>query len=437
MSGLVQSSVPKEKVPLPLVLILLMYSGTILSPYYLLPFLRPLAPQTLLAAAAMVTGAIYLVIVRKRLSLERIQWAYLAYCLTATIGLYRSHAVLLLDEGTLVVSNIWKHLVLLIIIAMCATSMRSIAITWRWVLVTIALFLLHSLKALLAGHSGPQGRFDNYIGMISNADYIGVFAAISSVLFVQSAQEAADRRLKGLCYALSVISLVIMVKTHTRSALLVLLATVIYWAIWGGASAGRWRRLKLIALVAGLVLVVGKVSSSEEGGYLDRMASILRFRSPEADFNTRSRLFLWQQGLRIGLDHPLLGVGSGATPPYLDLTYDEVDLRERAGFSEVNSLHNSYIQIFSERGSVGILFFLLMVMFSYVNLRYVSARDPSLPGLRRAKVIADGAAIYLVGYAVGAWFITIDYDWTLFVIVGLAVSLRRHVEEQSREAASA
>lgn len=316
MSALVPSSVPKEKVPLPLVLILLMYSGTIISPHYLLPFLRPLAPQTLLAVAAMVTGAIHLAVARTGFSLERIQWAYLAYCLVATIGLYRTHAAGLLDEGIPVISNIWKHLVLLFIVTMCARSMRSITFVWRWMMVTIALFHLHSFKALLAGYTGPQGRFDNYIGMVSNADYIGVFAAISGVLFVQSAQVAADRRLKGLCFALSAIALVIMVKTHTRSAFLVLFATVIYWAIWGVSSAGRWRRLILVGLVAGLVLMVGKVSSSEEGGYLDRMESILRFRSPEADFNTRSRIFLWHQGLKIGLDHPLLGVGSGATAPY-------------------------------------------------------------------------------------------------------------------------
>lgn len=434
MNGVDQASGLKERVPPSLLLILVMYSGTILSPYQLLPFLRPIAPQTLIAAAAIVTAVFYLAVNGTGFGLERIQWVYLAYCLAAIIGLHQSQEVGFLSDGIQIVANIWKHLVLLFIIALCARSVRTISLVWKWLLVTISLFHLHSFKALLAGYTGLAGRFDNYVGMVSNADYIGVFAAITSVMFLHNAQETRDLRLKGLCYSLSAIAIVIMVKTHTRAAFLVLLVTVVYWAIRGGSFTKSLRRLRIILFAGGLLLVVGRISSSDEGKYFERMASIMRFQSEDADFDTRSRLFMWRQGVRIGLDHPVLGVGSGATTPYLDLRYEDVDLRDKGRESEGFSIHNTYIQIFAERGLFGLLLFALMLLFAYRNVQYIALLNTSLSNMSRLKVIAEDVGIYLVGYMTGALFITIDYDWTLFVVVGLAVSLRRLAEVQSQEA---
>jgi O-antigen ligase len=177
------------------------------------------------------------------------------------------------------------------------------------------------------------------------------------------------------------------------------------------------------------ILIIGSMSNLEINSYFDRISTISRYRSNDADFNIKSRFFMWEQGIEIGLTHPLLGVGLGATAPYLALEFEGVQLRDKESKVEGFSMHNTFIQIFAECGVIGLVLFCLMLFFAYRNLTAVARFAKGQPEQKQLVILADVGRLYFVGYLVGGMFTSIDYDWTLFAFVALAISSRQYIQK--------
>lgn len=422
--------IKKETISLPLVFILLFYSGTIIALHIVFPVLRVLKPQTLFASMAILLTILQLFSGNVTLKFERIQITYISYCLIATIGLYRAAEVGLLANGQELIANIWKHLALLMILVAYVRTLPEITFVRRWIFVTVALFVLHSMKAILAGYSGLGGRFDNYVGLISNSDYVGIFLAAFVVIFLHIAMQTGKKFSRLVWFVLGIFSLIIVVKTQTRAAALVLGILTPYWIIITSPSKTEiFKKGIMILFVIGALFIIGSMSSSQIGSYFDRISTISRYGSKDADFNIRSRFFMWEQGINIGLTHPLLGVGSGATAPYLDLEFEGVELKDKGSNIEGFSIHNTFIQIFAECGLAGLVLFCLMLLFAYRNFNAVARFAKGQSGRQQLAILADVGRLYFVGYIVGAMFNSIEYDWTLFAFVALAISSRQYIQK--------
>lgn len=430
MSHILGAEGKKEVILLPLIFILSFYSGTIIAIQMVFPLLRALYPQTIFAGMAILFSVLYFFTGKATLKLERVQALFIAYSVLATIGLYRSAEVGFLLEGEEIVSVIWKQLIFLIILVLFTRTFSAITFALTWILLTVALFVLHSIKAILAGHSGSAGRFDNYVGLISNSDYIGIFVAIFVVVFLHMALQTRKIHIRLFWFTLSMFSLVIMVKTQTRAAVLVLGILAPYWIfVTSSSKAAIFRKGFALLLVVGALAFIGSLSNSKHGSYFDRIATIAQYDSDETDFSTKSRFFMWKQGLAIGFANPLLGVGSGATAPYLELEFEGVALKNKASKAEGFSMHNTFIQIFAERGITGLVLFCLILLVAYNNLNVVANYSKGHPERLRLALLADIGRLYFVGYVVGSMFCSIDYDWTLFAFVALTVSSRRYIDE--------
>lgn len=424
--------VSKDSAPLPLVFILLFYSGTVIALQSVFPVMRIFHPQTIFSGIAIILAVVFLFIGNNTLNFDRIQKYFAVYCILATVGLYRSSEAGCLTLGMESVSILWKQLVFLVIIISFTRTLLVLVFVQQWILITVALFVLHSTKAIFAGYTGAGERFDNYVGLISNADYIGIFTAIFVVIFLHVALHA-QKVIKRLFWAvLSVFSLIIMIKTQTRAAVVVLGVLVPCWMFIASSSKIEiFQKAVVLLLSIGTVFIIGSLTGTNYGSYFDRISTITRYASDEADFNTKSRFFMWNQGIAIGMANPLLGVGSGATAPHLELNFEGVELKSKAGTAEGFSIHNTFIQIFAERGLAGLVPFCLMLLYAYMNNNAVARFARRQPEKRQLAILADVGRLYLVGYVVGAMFISIDYDWTLFAFLAQAVSSRRYIQENS------
>lgn len=430
MNHVAPALVKEKATPLPLIFILLFYSGTIIALQIVFPALRPLYPQTIFAGMAILLSALSLVNGNATLKLEWIQKVYIAYCIVATIGLYRSAEVGWLVKGQEEVLIIWKHLVFLMILIAFTKSLSRIFFTLAWLLATAALFALHSMKAILAGVSGLAGRFDNYVGLVSNADYVGIFFAIFVVVFLHLALQKQKSLRRQSWFVLSILSLIIMANTKTRAAFLILAVLVPYWILITSHSAAEiFKKGIRLLLIVGALIIIGSLANFNYGSYLDRFSTITKSDSAQADFNIKSRLFMWEQGIAIGLDNPLLGVGTGATTPYLKLTFEGVDLQDRTSKVESFSLHNSFIQIFAERGLPGLILFCLLLLKAFKNFNAVARYAKGHPERQQLALLSDVGRLYFVGYVIGNMFNPIDNDWTFFTFVALSVSSAGHIHE--------
>lgn len=140
-----------------------------------------------------------------------------------------------------------------------------------------------------------------------------------------------------------------------------------------------------------------------------------RFEAMGEDNTSTSRIDLWERGLVLIDQYPLLGVG-----------YENwLVAQERVfGIEESQVCHNIFIQCASELGYVGLSVLLLMIIFTFVNNYQVrkmvrqSSRDN-----RFLFFMAHGLDGALVGYMVSGFFVTVLYYPYFWINLAMTASL--------------
>jgi O-antigen ligase len=152
----------------------------------------------------------------------------------------------------------------------------------------------------------------------------------------------------------------------------------------------------------------------------------------EADLSsTAAREQLLKQGIRITLQHPLLGVGPGV------FAYVAWDQRKAetgiGGWAQVN--HNTYLQMSSETGIPGLLFFagtvFLCVRYTLADYRRLARFKPEIAKIHLYLFTS------LASLAVGIFFLSEGYSNMLAIMFALAASLHRIAEARQEEAVAA
>ena len=162
--------------------------------------------------------------------------------------------------------------------------------------------------------------------------------------------------------------------------------------------------------------------------FTQRMSSIFH---PEEDptGSREARKRLLGEAYQAYLDHPILGLGAGQFHNYNPIDREET-WREA---------HNAWLQVASELGTGGLLIFAVIVSSGFVAgvqasralrraRRARGRRTKESAGLvaRREPLELYAAAVLasLTGWLIAAMFASVAYYWTLYLVLGLAISLR-------------
>ena len=176
-------------------------------------------------------------------------------------------------------------------------------------------------------------------------------------------------------------------------------------------------------IVAGLVTIPLLPTS-----FTQRMSSIV---NPEEDItgSREARKRLLREAYQAYLDHPVFGLGAGQFHNYNPVDREEV----------WHEAHNAWLQVASELGTGGLLVFAVIVGSGFVaGLQGVSAvrrsrprptrrsREPAELIARRDRLQLYASAVLasLTGWVVAAMFASVAYYWTLYLVLGLAITLR-------------
>jgi len=208
-------------------------------------------------------------------------------------------------------------------------------------------------------------------------------------------------------------------------------------------SKSRGGTLGLIAMLAVLLYQIRRVRPSVAVGviaaclvtvpllpesFTHRMSSIL---NPEEDItgSREARKRLLREAYQAYLDHPVFGLGAGQFHNYNPKDREET----------WHEAHNAWLQIASELGTGGVLIFAVIVGSGFVAglqavrvLRRTRARykrksqvPPELLARReRLHLYASAVLASLTGWVVAALFASVAYYWTLYLVLGLAITLR-------------
>src|SRR5207302_4169399 len=153
-------------------------------------------------------------------------------------------------------------------------------------------------------------------------------------------------------------------------------------------------------MVCSLAIAISVVGTSS---YLDRLKSIA---DPQEDVtgSAEARKQLLIRSLELTAQHPLFGVGPGQ-------------------FNELSKAwhesHNSYTQLSSEAGIPALLIFLALMWRGFKNLRL---RKTIAKGTQ-AWYLAGGLYCAMVGYAVGAFFLSTAFWLVPYLLVAYTTAL--------------
>jgi O-antigen ligase len=237
-----------------------------------------------------------------------------------------------------------------------------------------------------------------------NPDYFALFLVLTIPALVALALTPRGPVVtRGLGAAAVALGSVAVVFTFQRAAYVALVASLVALAVLlhrlGRARAVRW-------LLAGLVLVAAVVALDAlwlQGRALGRLARLAQ---------DENRLRLWQTALRMALDHPLLGVGTGRYAFFFPQYAGEL----ARGFGPFwGTAHSLYLHLLAEQGLIGLASFALL--FGGVWLG--AARR--LPGLDEPRALAlAGLLAALAGWLV---YGVVQFTFRIPALVYLAALL--------------
>jgi O-antigen ligase len=225
--------------------------------------------------------------------------------------------------------------------------------------------------------------------------------------------------------------------------------------------------LRVTASVAGVVLATGLVWSGSRGGFLALTVmgavAVFLYRSipwrwrlgvplviagvvvavagpqywreirtlfePRADYNLTDdsgRLEVWKRGIGYVIERPILGLGADNFP-IAEGTISPLAERQSRGYGvKWSAAHNSFLQIAAELGLPGLMLFLGLFVAAFGSLAVRQRAPPD----RRSRIpvtatLAQSLTLALVGFAVGAFFLSLAYSAMLYSLLAFAAALAK------------
>jgi len=133
-------------------------------------------------------------------------------------------------------------------------------------------------------------------------------------------------------------------------------------------------------------------------------AGFVGSRSMSMDQSAEGRVEMWSAGLQNLKGSPVWGIGFS--------NFDGVN---------VKAAHSAYVQCFAELGIVGYILWLALMMVTLDDLRQIhataQAEDADL------KLWGRAVQVSLIGFLIGAIFLSRAYDVQLFILLGLGTAI--------------
>jgi O-antigen ligase len=184
----------------------------------------------------------------------------------------------------------------------------------------------------------------------------------------------------------------------------------------GTAAAGRWR-----------VAVIALLGALAAGGalYFTQLAPLPARERLLTPNGGSGRSDLWKVGLRIVRANPIGGVGVGnsehAAANYV-LRPGAIHYSALIFSSDPFPVHNTYLQILAEMGALGLLLFLAVIVVC-LGCALRAARLATQNRDVTMEALARGILLALIGLLVAVFFISVQYNKLLWLLLALCPAM--------------
>ncbi len=302
-----------------------------------------------------------------------------------------------------------------------------------------ALIQLVGWDPLIWGRTASFEGEVRIFGTLGHPNMLGAYLAMTAPLVTWLA--LGSRGIERIAWGLvATISLVVVAATLSRGAWIGLFAAALAWTVLAllarlrtrAPSRGPREGRAVIPAALGISLLVAGTAAflfarAPMGTHLaERTRQIASMKAP----TTQSRLLIWQAGLHMARDHPVLGVGVDAFgiafPRYRDPRYWEIEFGHTA-----NKAHNEPIEILADQGIVGGIAALLVVLFASIAAFRATGRKEHAV---RSGAIAANACLAAFAAQDLASFTVVALGSLAAVIAGWVLSAAQGETPEGRDA---
>jgi putative inorganic carbon (HCO3(-)) transporter len=237
---------------------------------------------------------------------------------------------------------------------------------------------------------------------------------------------AAPRRLTRVAAAAGLVVLTLgFVWSGSRGGFIALSTVALFIVVRYSAIPLRWR-LAATALVAIVVL------AAASDHYWQQMGTI----ASDSDYNHTSetgRMPIWHRGIGYMMANPLLGVGPDNFPSAEGILSPLAERQQYGVGVRWNAAHNSFVQIGAELGLPGLALFIAIIASAFTALRRAGRAEAARPREDDRPPLTPALTGSLIGFVVGAFFLSLAYSEMLYTLVALAVGLHKVTSDAVHE----
>ena len=249
-----------------------------------------------------------------------------------------------------------------------------------------------------------------------------------SYFLMASAQRGSWlKRASFVSFLLSIAGAVASFKRGTFLSLLLVLGYMFFRSQNKARYFARGCAVVFVVLILAVTLFSGFFER-----YENEMSTIVTKGANEG--TGKDRMYLWTQALKMFADNPVLGIGPGCFGFKIQsyITREEADQWGVRYQMYGRAIHNIYIEILSEMGSLGFIAFLsLLVVFRKRNLavrQAVDAVKQPYSSMHYYALAIEGGMIALL---VNGYFYNLTYSawlWDLMILNTILYQRIKHLE---------
>ena len=204
----------------------------------------------------------------------------------------------------------------------------------------------------------------------------------------------------------------------SRGGFIALAAVGVFVVVRYAAIPMRWR-----LGATGLIFVVLAAAASDQ--YWQQMGTITSVHDYNRTEET-GRMQIWGRGIGYMMSNPVFGVGPGNFQAAEGRLSPQA-IRQQYGIGvRWNAAHNSFVQAGAELGLPGLILFTGVILSAFASLRRVGPLEHAGHEPRyRSVPLTPALTASLLGFVVGAFFLSLAYSEMLYTLVALAVGLEK------------
>ena len=313
----------------------------------------------------------------------------------------------------------WLKVIKIILMTFVCTMLIHGRERLRWLLLVIVVSIgFYGFKGgiftILTGGGyrveGPIGTF------IAGNTYLGMALCMVLPLIMSVARDVEQTWLRRLLYATFGLTVVSIIFTYSRGALLGLAAVLPL----------MYFKSKRKFLLVFLIIPIALVGKDLLPGKLTRHAETIE--TYEQDTSAMQRIQSWTVAWNLAKDYPLTGAGfEFEYSPNTERWFSYGNPEYNKYLRDSSAAHSIYFQVLGQHGYIALALFLMLLIFTQFTFSDIALRAEQQESTRWMARHATAMRVGLIGYMVSGAFINVAYFDLMYLYIGFAALFSREL----------